>query len=103
MSGAHQGQAPATAGSRRYLVGIAMLVVAATCFASHNVFTKLSYDVDVRPMTVLAVRSLLAVGLLAIILGSSDTRVRVPRALIGLFLLAAFFNSTQNVAILFSF
>ena len=108
MSGHHspnhgQGQSPATLGSRRYLVGIAMLVLAAICFASHNVFTKLSYDVAVRPTTILAVRSLLAVALFAIILGANRTPVRVPRALLGLFLLTTFFNVAQNPAIIISF
>ncbi len=104
MSGEdNRGQGPATPGSRRYLVGILMLLAAALCFASHNVFTKLSYDVAVQPTTILAIRSILALGLFAIILGGTGTPIRVPRALIWLFLLTTFFNLTQNFAILTSF
>jgi drug/metabolite transporter (DMT)-like permease len=104
MSGQNNhGQGQATPGSRRYLVGIAMLLAAALCFASHNVFTKLSYDVAVQPSTILAIRSILALGLFAIILGGTDTIIRVPRTMIWLFLITTFFNLTQNFAILTSF
>jgi drug/metabolite transporter (DMT)-like permease len=90
-------------GSRRYLVGIGLILLAAACFASHNVFSKLSFTVGAGGTTLLAVRAWLAVFLLYLLVRANRSRIRVPRSVMWIFLLATLFNITQNPAIIFSF
>lgn len=95
--------ASSRSGALTYAIAIGMLTLAAACFAAHNVFTKLSYDFEVGATTILTVRSWLAILLFAVILRIDNASVRVPRAMIVVFLLATFFNVTQNPAIVLSF
>ena len=102
MTDANHGQIPALPGSRRYLVGILLVLLAAVCFATHNVTTKLSYGVGAGGTTLLAVRAWLSVILIFALLRASRAPITLPKSLIWLFLLATFFNVTQNPAIVFA-
>lgn len=95
------GRAP-TAVRFDFVIGVALMALAAACFGLGNNLAKMSYGAGVTVMTVLAGRGWLALIALFTLARVRGQTLSLPRAVLWLFVFTATMNATQNPAILYA-
>ncbi len=85
-----------------FVVGIAMMVVAALAFGLSNNLAKLSYGAGVTALTVITGRAWLGMIALLVLSIARGYRLTLPRVAFWLFVVTALANGTQNPAILYA-